>query len=50
MDLSMANIKTLIHNNMMLRRIIRTSGFRPNRLLNTSDFKELLFYGVAGAA
>jgi hypothetical protein len=50
MDLSMANIKTLIHNNMMLRRIIRTSGFRPNRLLNTNDFKELLFYGVAGAA
>jgi hypothetical protein len=50
MDLSMANIKTLIHNNMMLRRIIRTSGFRLNRLLNTNDFKELLFYGVAGAA
>jgi IS4 transposase len=50
MELSMANIKTLIHNNMMLRRIIRTSGFRPNRLLNTNDFKELLFYGVAKGA
>jgi hypothetical protein len=50
MDLSMANIKTLIHNNMMLQRIIRTSGLRPNKLLNTNNFKELLFYGVADTA
>ena len=49
-DISMANIKTLIHNNMMIQRFLSTSGNRPNRQLNTKDFKELLFYGVAKVA
>lgn len=49
-DISMANIKTLIHNNMMIQQFLSTSGNRPNRQLNTKDFKELLFYGVAKVA
>ena len=29
---------------------IPKSGKRPHRLLNTNDFKELLYYGVSDAA
>ena len=48
--LSVANVKTLVHNAMMLRRFSVLSGKLPNRLLNTNDFKELLYYGIAYAA
>ena len=48
--LSVSNVKTLIHNADMIQRFIRMSGKRPHRLLNTNDFKELLYYGVSDAA
>ena len=48
--LSVANVKTLVHNAMMLHRFSVLSGKLPNRLLNTNDFKELLYYGIAYAA
>ena len=48
--LSVANVKTLIHNAMMIHRFSVLSGKLPNKLLNTNDFKELLYYGVANAA
>ena len=50
MHLSVSNVKTLIHNADMIQRFIRMSGKRPHRLLNTNDFKELLYYGVSDAA
>ena len=43
MHLTVSNVKTLIHNADMIQRFIRMSGMRPHRLLNTNDFKELLF-------
>lgn len=49
-NLSVASVKTLIHNAMMIHRFSVLSGKLPNRLLNTNDFKELLYYGVANAA
>ena len=49
-NLSVANVKTLIHNAMMIHRFSVLSGKLPNKLLNTNDFKELLYYGVANAA
>ena len=49
-DLSVASVKTLIHNAMIIHRFSVLSGKLPNRLLNTNDFKELLYYGVANAA
>ena len=50
MNLSVSNVKTLIHNADMIQRFIRMSGKRPHRLLNTYDFKELLYDGVSDAA
>jgi IS4 transposase len=49
-QLSVANVKTLIHYAMMIRRFFMLSGKLPNKLLNTCHFKELLYYGVADAA
>lgn len=49
-SLSVANVKTQIHNAMMIHRFSVLSGKLPNKLLNTNDFKELLYYGVANAA
>ena len=49
-NLSVASVKTLIHNAMMIHRFFVLSGKLPNKLLNTNDFKELLYYGVANAA
>lgn len=49
-DLSVDSVKTLIHNAMMIHRFSVLSGKLPNRLLNTNDFKELLYYGDANAA
>ena len=48
--LSVAGVKTLIHNAMMLELFFRKSGHKPNKYLNTNDFKKLLYYGVADAA
>ena len=49
-NLSVANVKTLIHNAIMIHRFSVLSGKSPNKLLNTNDFKELLYYGVANAS
>jgi len=49
-SLSVAGVKTLMHNAMMLKLFFKMSGHKPNKLLNTNDFKELLYYGVADAA
>ena len=48
--LSISNMKTLIHNADMIQRFVRMSGKHPHRLLNTNDFKELLYYSVSDAA
>ena len=50
MDLSIASIKTLLHNAAMLERLISMFGKTPNIKLNNTYFKELLFYGVRNAA
>lgn len=50
LDLSVANVKTLVHNAMMMRRILSMSGIPRKRLLNSNDFKDLLYYGVATRA
>jgi len=42
--------KTLTHIVMTIHSISLLSGRVPNKLLNTNDFKELLYYGVANAA
>jgi hypothetical protein len=49
-NLSVANIKTLMHNNMMINQILCKSGCRPDRLLNAKNYRELLFYGVFESA
>ena len=48
--LSVSGVKTLIHNAVLIKQFLRKCGCRPNLLLNTNDFKDLLFYGVAHAA
>ena len=50
LDLSVANVKTLVHNAMMMRRILSMSAIPRKRLINSNDFKELLYYGVAPRA
>lgn len=50
LDLSVSGVKTLIHNAVLIQRFLRKCGSRPNKLLNTNDFKDLLYYGVANAA
>lgn len=50
LDLSVANVKTLIHNAMMMQRILSMSAIPRKRLLNSNDFKDLLYYGVAQRA
>ena len=50
MDLSVGSTKTLLHDAAMLDRFIAMSGKSPNMLLNNTDFKELLFYGVRTVA
>lgn len=50
MDLSIASIKTLLHNAAMLERFFSMFGKSPNLNLNNTNFKELLFYGVRNTA
>ena len=49
-DLSVEDVKLLIHNAVMIQRIFSMFGNTPNMNLNQSIFKELLFYGVKSAA
>ena len=50
LDLSVEDVKLLIHNAVMIHRIFSTFGKSPNHNLNQPIFKELLFYGVKSAA
>lgn len=50
MGLSVGSVKTLIHNSMMIHSFSVLSDKLTNKLLNTNEFKELLYYGVANAA
>lgn len=50
LDLSVEDLKILIHNAVMAQRIFSMFGKTPNMNLNQSIFKELLFYGVKSAA
>jgi hypothetical protein len=43
---SMANIKTINHNALLLNRFIRTFGINPNSLKNKQYVKELLSFGT----
>jgi hypothetical protein len=50
LSLSVEDGKLLIHNTVMVQRILSTFGKTPNLNLNQEIFKELLFYGVKSAA
>ena len=50
LKLSVEDVKLLIHNTVMVQRILSTFGKTPNLNLNQSIFKELLYYGVKNAA
>lgn len=49
MDLSVSDVKLLLHNAAMVERIFSTFGKSPNLMKNNTDFKELLFYGLRAA-
>ena len=42
MDLSVSDVKLLLHNAAMVERIFSTFGNSPNLMKNNTDFKELL--------
>lgn len=48
-DLSVNDVKMLLHNAAMVERIFSTFGKSPNLMKNNTDFKELLFYGLRAA-
>ena len=50
LNLSVEDVKLLIHNTVMVQRILSTFGKTPNLNLNQKKIKELLFYGVKTAA
>jgi len=50
LNLSVKDVKLLIHNTVMVQRILSTFGKTPNLNLNQKNIKELLFYGVKTAA
>ena len=50
LDLSVEDVKLLIHNTVMVQRVLSTFGKTPNFNLNQKNIKELLFYGVKTAA
>ena len=50
LTLSGEDVKLLIHNTVMVQRILSTFGKTPNLKLNQKNIKELLFYGVKTAA
>lgn len=49
MDLSVSDVKLLLHNAAMVERIFSTFGKSPNLMKNNTNFKELLFYGLRAA-
>ena len=50
LNLSVEDVKLLIHNTVMVQRILSTFGKTPNLNLNQKNIKELLFYGLKTAA
>lgn len=50
LSLSVEDVKLLIHNTVMVQRILSTFGNTPNLNLNQKIIKELLFYGLKTAA
>ena len=50
LSLSVEDVKLLIHNTVMVQRILSTFGKTPNLDLNHPNIKELLFFGVKTAA
>lgn len=48
-DLSVSDVKMLLHNASMVERLFSTFGKSPNLMKNNTDFKELLFYGLRAA-
>ena len=48
-DLSVSDVKLLLHNAAMVERIFSTFGKSPNLMKINTDFKELLFYGLRAA-
>ncbi|MGC3978936.1 MAG: transposase [Paludibacteraceae bacterium] len=46
---SMADIKTINHNTLLLERFISMFAIKPNILKNNQNVKELLFYGTIAA-
>ena len=50
LSLSVEDVKLLIHNTVMVQRILSTFGKTPNLNLNQKIIKELLFYGLKTAA
>ena len=50
LNLSVEDVKLLIHNTVMAQRILSTFGKTPNFNLNQKIIKELLSYGVKSAS
>jgi len=46
---SMANVKTMNHNALLLNRFLCVFGVKPNLLKNNQNVKELLLYGTIAA-
>jgi hypothetical protein len=46
---SMANVKTMNHNELLLNRFLCVFGLKPNILKNNQNVKELLLYGTIAA-
>ncbi|MGN0195842.1 MAG: transposase [Candidatus Cryptobacteroides sp.] len=49
-NLSVSDVKMVLHNAAMVERLFSTFGKSPNLMKNDTDFKELLFYGVRAVA
>ena len=46
---SMANVKTVNHNALLLKRFLCVFAINPNLLKNSQNIKELLMYGTIAA-
>ena len=46
---SMADLKTIYHNELLLKRFFSVFGIRPNLAKNKHKIKELLYYGARAA-
>ena len=49
MDVSVSDVKLLLHDATMVERIFSTFGKSTNLIKNNTNFKELLFYGLRAA-